>query len=252
MRRIDGGCFGVDELTLSSSRVAWIEEAGGNSLKLTSAPCDLQAASRPRSAAVEATGLVGRGVSNGSYIGQLFGAGALLAWNAWELSAEQASVLRAKAGRRLWNASSPGCPGGIKNSASTRGLVAVGGGSGRRGVSDTITVLAPNGARLATVPATGVRRVQPRLSIQGVDALAVALDATRLAVERAATLDLFDAATSAKTKSVPLGKAARFDLAGINAKVALLTTAPTSSYSGSTIDNRCLSPHARARSSPRG
>ena len=88
--------------------------------------------------------------------------------------------------------------------------------------SDTITVLAPNGARLATVPATGVRRVQPRLSIQGVDALAVALDATRLAVEREATLDLFDAATGAKTKWVPLGKAARFDLAGINAKVALL------------------------------
>ena len=67
-----------------------------------------------------------------------------------------------------------------------------------------------------------MRRKQPGPSIQGVDALAVALDATRLAVERTSTLDLFDAVTGAKTKSFPLGKAARFDLAGINAKAALL------------------------------
>lgn len=218
----EGGCFGVDELALGGGRVAWIEEAGGNSLELHLRAVRLAGGKPTEVASGGGDECEAHGLSNGSYIGQLFGAGALLAWNAWELECKTGSCPPGKRLSKTVERLVAGMPGGIKNSASTRGLVAVGGGRVAVASNDTITVLAPNGAKLATVPATGARRVQPRLSIEGVDAFAVALDATRLAVARASTLDLFNAATGTKTKSFPLSKAARFELAGINAKAALL------------------------------
>jgi hypothetical protein len=41
-------------------------------------------------------------------------------------------------------------------------------------------------------------------------------------VEEMLTLDLYNAATGTKTKSLPLGAAAALELAGVNAKLALL------------------------------
>ena len=73
----------------------------------------------------------------------------------------------------------------------------------------TVAVLTPSGSPVPSVPASAV---PPR---------AVALSRTHLAVQGPLTLDLYDPATGAKTKSLPLGPAAAVELTGINAKVAL-------------------------------
>jgi hypothetical protein len=217
-----GGCFGVDELALGGGRVAWIEEAGGMSLELNllAAPA---AGGVPKQ--IENGGgdfCESHGLSSGTYIGQLFGAGPLLAWASWERECGTGGCPRGKRPPKTVVRLVGGLPAGVKNSVSSYGLVAVGGGRVAVASPDAIRVLAPNGTRLASVPAAGARRVQRGPSIQGSDALAVALIATRLAVERASTLELFDAATGTKARSFPLGKAARYELAGINAKAALL------------------------------
>ena len=217
-----GGCFGVDELALGGGRVAWIEEAGGNSLEL-----HLLAA--PAAGGVPKEIVLGggdfcpdHGRSSGTYVGQLFGAGPLLAWASWGRECGTAGCPRVQRLSKTVVRLVGGLPAGVKNSVSSYGLVAVGGGRVAVASPDAITVLAPNGTRLASVPAAGARRVQRGPTIQGGDAFAVALNARRLAVERASTLDLFDAASGAKARSFPLGKVARYELAGINAKAALL------------------------------
>jgi hypothetical protein len=74
-----------------------------------------------------------------------------------------------------------------------------------------VTILAPRGSRVATVPA-----------VEGNPPRAIALSRTRLALLRTFTLELYDPATGAKAKSLPLGPAAALQLAGVNSKLALL------------------------------
>ena len=73
----------------------------------------------------------------------------------------------------------------------------------------TVAVLTPSGSPVPSVPASAV---PPR---------AVALSRMHLAVQGPLTLDLYNPATGAKTKSLPLGPVAAVELTGINAKVAL-------------------------------
>jgi hypothetical protein len=73
-------------------------------------------------------------------------------------------------------------------------------------------VLAPSGRRVATVPAQNGDLPQ-----------SIALSRTRLAVARwSRTLELYNPRDGTKTRSLRLGPAATLELAGVNAKLALL------------------------------
>jgi dipeptidyl aminopeptidase/acylaminoacyl peptidase len=74
-----------------------------------------------------------------------------------------------------------------------------------------VEVLARDGSTVTSVPAANDD--PPR---------AVALTASRLAIERTFTLDLYDPATGSRTQSLQLGPAAALRLAGVNSRVALL------------------------------
>jgi hypothetical protein len=74
-----------------------------------------------------------------------------------------------------------------------------------------VRVLAPSGVIVASAPDPA-----------GDPARAVALNASRLGVERSFSLDLYNPRTGEKATSVGLGAAAALRLAGINSKLALL------------------------------
>jgi hypothetical protein len=99
----------------------------------------------------------------------------------------------------------------VKRGLASFALAAVGGGRMAVESDGAVSVLAPNGSRVATVAA--VNDNPPR---------AIALSRTRLAVLRSFTLDLYQPATGRQTKSIPLGPAAMLQLAGVNSTLALL------------------------------
>jgi hypothetical protein len=82
---------------------------------------------------------------------------------------------------------------------------------GGLGAAGAVSVLGPTGSRVATVPALDTN--PPR---------AIALSAKCLALQRTATLDLYDPATGAATGSLPLGAAAALRLVAVNSRLALL------------------------------
>ena len=78
------------------------------------------------------------------------------------------------------------------------------------GTEGALSIRAANGAQVATVPyGAGTAR-------------AVALGKTRLAIERTLTLDLYNPATGAAVKSLPLGSAASLRLVDVSSRLALL------------------------------
>jgi hypothetical protein len=99
-----------------------------------------------------------------------------------------------------------------RRSVVTRGsaaypLVAVGGGRMAVETPGAVTVCAAGGAQVATVPDT--------------EQSAVALSKTTLAIERTSTLDLYDPATGAALKSLPLGPASAVRLVDVTSRFAL-------------------------------
>jgi hypothetical protein len=159
----------------------------------------------------------------GPWLGQLLGGGSLLAYNDWRVDCrpppacedeycegcdEQNPTLRVW-GQRL-------VVSGRKGGHARRGpgfypLRAVGGGRFAVEPAGAVDVLAPNGSRIATVPA-----------VAGDPAREIALSKARLAVTRTSTLDLYSPNSGVKWKSLALGPAAALRLAGVSSKVALL------------------------------
>jgi hypothetical protein len=213
------GCFGdgVDELALGGGQVAWIEKGGGNSLELSVMAAKLSGeAGRQIDSAVN--GDRAGGDPSGGWVGELLGGGALLAYNSWKVVCDLQregcvdyqpwtfhlageKLARISAGRRVV----------VKRGAGSYPLSAIGGGRLAVESAGAVTVLVPSGSRVATVPA-----------VEGNPPRAIALNRTRLAIERTFTLDLYNSATGAEAKSLPLGPAAALQLAGINSKLALL------------------------------
>jgi hypothetical protein len=210
----------VDELALAGRQVAWVVRSGGNGLELA-----VMAARLPRSkpkridSAGQSEGGAG-GDPNGGHLGQLLGAGPLLAYNGWVVcfptSPEdepscppvdpatkigEERLVRVVAGRRQV----------VKRGSGAYRLAAVGGGRLAVESSGKVTVLDPGGAGVASIAA-----------VEGNPPRAIALSAGRLALQRMFTLDLHNPATGAKAKSLPLGPAAALPLAGVNSKLALL------------------------------
>jgi hypothetical protein len=223
----------VGELAVGGGQVAWITYGGGNSLEFS-----VHAAKLSGGAAKEiddAANGAGAGEDpEGGWLGQLLGGGPLLVYNKWRVVCSHHDPQYDYcdrwdlAGKKLVRIAS-GRPVVVKRGAGACRLAAVGGGrvvvagsvpwwaKGLSGCLDAapsagaVTVLAPRGSQVATVAA--VNENPPR---------AIALSRTRLALLRTFTLELYDPATGAKAKSLPLGPAAALQLAGVNSKLALL------------------------------
>ena len=211
------GCQGdgVVELALSARQVAWIEEGGGNDLEMTVMLANLAARSA-KQVEYEINGYRAAGDPTGDWVGELQGGGSVLAYNHWQVDCTQFNheydyCEWVGVGKRQLVELSSGRRRVVRAGAGSYPLVAVGGS--RMAVVDegTVRVLAPSGAIVASVPDPA-----------GDAARAVALSASRLAVERTFGLDLYNPGTGAKTRSLALGPAAALRLAGVSSKLALL------------------------------
>jgi hypothetical protein len=212
------GCAGdgVTQLALGGGRVAWIEQGGGNDLELSVMAARLSGGAA-RQLQFATNGDRAGADPAGEWVGQLLGAGSLLAYNSWtqicdkpaneecgendpSLRLTKEKLVRIVDGRRLV----------VTSGAAAYALVAVG---GRRMAVETggaMTIRAASGAQVASVP-----------DVVG-SARGVALSKTRLAIERTLTLDLYNPATGAAAKSLLLGTAASLSLADVTSRLALL------------------------------
>jgi hypothetical protein len=210
------GCAGdgVTHLAVGGDRVAWIEQGGGNSLEMAVMAAGLTGGAR-KQFEFATNGDRASGDPSGQWVGQLLGGGSLLAYNRWtqvcdrpeaeacghkdpQLRLTDQELIRIAAGRRAV----------VLRGPAAYPLIAVGGGHLAVAEADGITIRDGGGAEVAAVPNAGSERA--------------ALSTTRLAVETASTLDLYDPATGARGKSLPLGPAAALRLAGVTSKLALL------------------------------
>ena len=212
------GCAGdgVFQLALGGGRVAWIEEGGGNTLEMAVMAAGLGGGAR-KQLEFASNGDRAGGDPSGDWVGRLLGSGPLFAYNSWaqvcdkpndEVCGEKDPFLRLASQKlvRVVNG---------RRVVVTRGdagypLLAVGGGRMAVGAAAGLTIRAVSGAPIATVPyASGSAR-------------AVALSTTRLAIETALTLNLYNPANGAATKSLPLGAAASLRLVNVSSRLALL------------------------------
>jgi hypothetical protein len=212
------GCEGdgVSELAVGDGRVGWIEEGGGNNLEMTVMTARLSGGAA-KQIEYESNGDRAGGDPTGDWVGQIFGGGSLLAYNSWtrtcdrpvdeqcgdydpQLRFTDEKLVRIASGRRLV----------VMRGPTAYPLTAVGGDRMAVEAGGNVTIRAANGAQVATVP-------DPDRS-----ARAVALSRTRLAIESTFTLDLYDPATGAAVRSLPLGPAAALQLVDVSSKLALL------------------------------
>ena len=159
----------------------------------------------------------------GGWLGQLLGAGPLLAFNHWDVDCllppgryedENSECENENPTLRIFGQELHILAGHslrVRRGSGFYPLRAVGGGRLAVAPAGAVVVLAANGARVATVPA--VDADPPR---------GIALSRTRLAVLRTSTLDVYKPAGGARQASFPLGRAAALMLAGVNSKIALL------------------------------
>ncbi|MFL5870365.1 MAG: FG-GAP repeat domain-containing protein [Solirubrobacterales bacterium] len=211
------GCSGdgVSELALGGGQVAWIEEGGGNNLELYVMAAKLSG-KKAREVEYASNGDRAGGDPTGDWVGLLLGGGSLLAYNDWAVvcahsDPDEGYCQEYGIGQRRLVRISGARGSVVKGGPGSYPLEAVGGGRMAVESAGVVQVLAPNGSTVTSIPAANDD--PPR---------ALALDASRLAVERTFTLDLYDAATGSRTQSLQLGPAAALRLAGVNSKVALL------------------------------
>jgi hypothetical protein len=198
------GATCVDGVALGSGLVAWIDIAGGNSREIHLFAASVSGGKVKEIAAAYNGDGAGEDPS-GYWVGHLLGSGQLLAYNRWRENThgvERAQrIVRIVAGRKIV----------VASGTASYPLTAVGGERMAVLSGGTVTILAANGARVAKIGA--LEREPTR---------AIALARTRLAIERTFTLDLYNPRSGKKTKSLPLGPAAALELAGVNARLALL------------------------------
>lgn len=211
------GCQGdgVSELALSARQVAWIEEGGGNDLEMTVMLANLAARSA-KQVEYELNGYRAAGDPTGDWVGQLQGGGSVLAYNHWQVDCTHTDHQYdycdwVGVGKRHLVELSSGRRRVVRSGAGSYPLAAVGGSRMAVVEGGAVRVLAPSGAIVASAPDPA-----------GDPARAVALNASRLGVERSFSLDLYDPRTGKRATSLGLGAAAALRLAGINSKLALL------------------------------
>ena len=212
------GCSGdgISRLAVGGGRVAWIEQGGGNNLEMSLMTASLAGGTMKQLEFVTNGDRAGADPAGG-WVGQLFGAGSLLAYNRWtqvcdkpadqecgekdpQLRLTNQKLVRIASGRRVV----------VTRGTDAYPLTAVGGGRLAVEAAGGVAIRAASGAQVATVPPADA------------SARAVALSKTRLAIERTLMLDLYNPGTGAAEKSLPLGAAASLRLADVTSKLALL------------------------------
>jgi FG-GAP-like repeat len=159
---------------------------------------------------------------SGGWLGQLLGAGPLLAFNHWDVDCllppgredenaecENENPTLRISGQRLEILAAHSRR--ARRGSGFYPLRAVGGGRLAVAPAGAVVVLAANGARVAAVSA-----------VDGDPPRGIALSRTRLAVLRTTALDVHNPASGAREASFPLGRAAALRLAGVNSQLALL------------------------------
>lgn len=228
-RRLAADCG--SELAIAGGRVAWIEYYYGNTHRGYVVSVAKVSGGRPRevdSTLGEDIETEGSGDVGGPWVGQLIGGGPVLAYNSWwvdcipppcdEECRDEGGVGGCDEGNPTLRITAQGLERigarrsfAIRVGPSSYPLSAVGGGRMAVDHGTGVLVLRANGSRVASIPA--LEADPPR---------ALALSGRRLAVLRSFALDLYDAASGAKRKSIPLGRAAALQLGGVRARVALL------------------------------
>ena len=226
-RMIKGDCAG--ELAVGGGRVAWIEYYFGNTHRGYIVYVAKISGGRPH--AVEST--LGEDVEteggddvSGPWVGQILGGGPLLAYNGWSVwcvpppcgdecyngggGCDSYNPTLRVSGQWLARIDKRRAPA-IRVGSSAYSLRAVGGGRMAVEPRGDVVVLSAKGSRVAKVPANSE---DPARSVE--------LSKTHLALLRSSTLGLYNPATGAKQKSIPLGPAAGLDLAGVSSRFALL------------------------------
>ena len=220
-----GGVSWVSEVAIGAGRVAWIEaSAGGNNQELYLNAAKVTGG--PSKEIDEAyNGMGGMEDPAGSYVGQLFGAGALLAYNSWtqcswresdgEPTADCPVEGRVSDVRLHWLSSA----GRLRAKSGSRSLHLLAVAGGRMALdsfwgdvsadSSLVTVRSGSGALLASLPGTHWGRV-------------VVLSTTRLVIQHGRSLDVRNPVGGALLRTIPLGSAAELPLVGANSKLALL------------------------------
>jgi hypothetical protein len=191
--------FRVAELALGDGQIAWIASTGGNETETL-----VYAARLTGRKAKEIDFLTSDSTSGeGDDAQHLFGGGSVLAYNR-ELGCEQDAN------------------GGF--SCDVR-LVRIRGGRGNL-VASRGTLVGAGGTRLATTSAGGTALLRPDGSTvaslgPAPSRTRVAVGGTRVGVQSAGALDVYDATAGSKLTSVALGAAGGLELVGVNAKLAL-------------------------------
>jgi hypothetical protein len=223
---VRASCYG-DEIALARGRLAWIVEwALPNQPELKRLVYEERLSDHRRGVIAGVQNESNHNDLRGAWLGQLMGGGSLLAWNTWyldclppppplceaaycaeECDSENPTLRISRQALAIANARR----GRVYRGSDLYPLRAIGGGRLAATPGAAVAVLAPNGSRVATVPA--VETDPPR---------EIALSRTRMAVTRRSTLDVYDPATGTKLSSYALGPAAALKLIGVSSKVALL------------------------------
>ena len=210
-------CIGdaVTQVAVGGGQVGWLQKGGGNDLELSVTAAQLRGG-KPRQIEFTTNGNRAGGDPGGGWLGELLGGGPLLAYDSWTITCDvpdgygcdsaplivsRQRLFRLVARRRIL----------VKRGSAAHALAAVGGGRMVVEAKGAITVLRPDGSRVAAV--APVADNPPR---------GIVLSKTRLAVLRTFTLDLYAPATGRLIKSITLGPAATLQLAGVNPALALL------------------------------
>lgn len=217
-----GGEF-LGELALAGTRLAWVEAYQGNLQDLV-LKTRVLGKKKAKEVAFAENHSGAEGGVDGDYLGNLYGDGSLLAYNIWEVCTayppdwevdpsypmcedvqaagdEPEEVVR---GQKLLRISAKGKGISVKSGTDSFGVVDVDAGRiATRQATGGITILGSAGGVLGTVPV-------PAGELAG-----AALSGTTLAVLRNGALEVYDAATGALEKTLPLAAGAELtDLQG--------------------------------------
>lgn len=224
----------VIEIAVGAGRVAWIEALGGNRQTLTLYSASAAGGRVAVSEFVE-NGFAGSEDVGGDWIGELHGAGSVLAYNSWTVCSRWAHpdqwtlaecpVDGQVSRQSLWRIAATGVSARMARGAGSFRLRAVGGGWLALEATPKFTLEAgPIGTGPITIlSATGLPPMTIRAQDGGQRPRGIALTRTQLVIEHRTTLDVYDLPSGDLRQTIQLGAAAHLQLVGANAELAMLT-----------------------------
>jgi hypothetical protein len=205
----------VQQLAVGNDMVAWITALTSDDLEQLVYRASLAGGTVSKLGLAE-NGNGAGGDASGAYFGNLYGSGALLAYNSWNVCGDFGTPCPTGvtyADERLLTLAGTTSTTVLDGTGAVA-LVAVGGG---RMAIDSIDSPGP----IAIVSASGAP-ISTVATVPGNAPRTVALTATAVVVERSTTLDVDDPTTGAIVRSIPLGAYAAASLVGAGGSLALL------------------------------